>query len=105
VPLAPPSHLERAEVAIWRSLVGGARFEDHASLALLQGALEAHQRAGRCREAVDAGGETVRDRFDQMKPHPLLAAERERVMPAAFEPEPISDVLGMPDIQPQPQHL
>jgi phage terminase small subunit len=73
----PPSHLERPEKELWRELMESHCFDDAASLALLRTALEAHQRARRCREAVDRNGEAVEDRFGQLKPHPLLAAERD----------------------------
>ena len=72
-----PAHLEKPEKALWRELVGSHKFDDAASLALLRTALEAHQRARRCREAIDAAGEAVTDRFGQVKPHPLIPAERD----------------------------
>jgi hypothetical protein len=72
-----PCHLEEPEKNLWRDLTTSHTFDDAASLALLRTALEAHQRARRCRETVDRDGEAVRDRFDQLKPHPLLAAERD----------------------------
>jgi hypothetical protein len=62
---------------MWRDLTAAHRFDDPASLALLRTTLEAHQRARRCRETIDREGEAVKDRFDQIKPHPLLAAERD----------------------------
>jgi hypothetical protein len=31
----------------------------------------------RCRQAIDRDGEAVRDRWQQLKPHPLLSAERD----------------------------
>ena len=73
----PPAHLAAPEAALWRSLAAEYAFTDPASLALLQSAMESHQRARKCREAVDADGETLLDRFQQVKPHPLLAAERD----------------------------
>jgi hypothetical protein len=62
---------------LWQDLTEAHDFEDAASCALLLATLEAHQRARRCREAVDLDGEAVEDRFGQLKPHPLLAAERD----------------------------
>lgn len=73
----PPRHLEAIERNLWRKIVGEHVFDDAASRAVLLVALEAHQRMRRCRETVDKDGEAVRDRFDQLKPHPLLAAERD----------------------------
>lgn len=76
-PAPPPEHLAAPEADLWRQLVADYRFADAASLALLQTALEARQRARRCREAIDRDGEAVRDRFDQVRAHPLLTAERD----------------------------
>jgi phage terminase small subunit len=73
----PPRHLEPSERKLWNQLVAGFDFRDSASQAVLRTALEAHQRSRRCREAIDRDGEAVRDRFDQIKPHPLLPAERD----------------------------
>jgi len=42
---------------------------------LLASTLDAHQRARRCREAIEKDGESVRDRFNQLRAHPLLTAE------------------------------
>lgn len=76
-PVEAPAHLERQEKRMWRDITAANRFEDPASTAMLRTALEAHQRARRCREQVDRDGEAVKDRWDQLKPHPLLAAERD----------------------------
>jgi len=73
----PPKHLESTERKLWNQLVSAFDFGDAASQAILRTALEAHMRARRCREAIDRDGEAVKDRFDQIKPHPLLAAERD----------------------------
>lgn len=75
--LAAPRHLETVERRMWRDIVTEFEFSDPASLALLRSALEAHQRARRCRLVIDRDGETVRDRFQQIRAHPLLAAERD----------------------------
>ena len=76
--LAPaPAHLDKIEGVLWSAIVGDYKFGDAASLSLLTAALEARQRARRCREAVDRDGMAVPDRFGQLKPHPLLMAERD----------------------------
>jgi hypothetical protein len=74
---AAPRHLEAPERRLWREITGEFAFDDPASLALLCSALDAHQRARRCRLVIDNEGETVRDRFQQLRAHPLLAAERD----------------------------
>lgn len=76
-PLKPPKHLELTERKLWSRIVSEFAFTDSASATMLQTAMEAHQRARRCREQIDADGEAVRDRWQQLKPHPLLAAERD----------------------------
>ncbi len=73
----PPEHLAAPEADLWCAIVDDYLFADAASLALLAAALEARQRMRRCREAIDHDGETVVDRFKQVKGHPLLAAERD----------------------------
>jgi hypothetical protein len=75
-PRSPPDHLEPPEAALWDSIVGQFVIDDDASQSLLLAALEAHARARRCRATIDTQGEVVVDRWNQTKPHPLLAAER-----------------------------
>lgn len=72
-----PKHLERQEKLIWKEILETYRFDDAASLTMLRTALEAHQRARKCRERIDSDGEAVLDRWGQLKPHPLLSAERD----------------------------
>src|SRR6476620_6722803 len=73
----PPAHLAPPEAELWPAILHDFDFSDPASLALLEEALSARQRARRCRERIDADGEAVLDRWKQVKPHPLLAAERD----------------------------
>jgi P27 family predicted phage terminase small subunit len=73
----PPKHLERQERVLWNQIVGVYKFDDAASRSMLLAAMEAHQRARRCREVIDRDGETVTDRWGQLKPHPILNAERD----------------------------
>lgn len=72
-----PKHLEAFERRMWREWTAAHQFGDEASLALLRTTLEAHQRSRHCREQIDRDGEAMKDRFGQLKPHPLLAAERD----------------------------
>lgn len=76
-PPPAPRHLEAVEKRLWREVTTDFAFEDSASLALLRSALEAHQRARRCRLAIDKEGMTTRDRFGQLRAHPLIGAERD----------------------------
>lgn len=76
VPRAP-KHLNLIERRLWFRLVNEFDFRDSASQAVLQTACEAAMRARRCREQIDRDGEAVKDRFEQIKPNPLLGPERD----------------------------
>jgi len=52
------------------------RVEDQAGQAVLAVACRATDRAEAARVAVAKDGMSVRDRFRQIRPHPLLAVER-----------------------------
>jgi hypothetical protein len=71
-----PEHLEKPERDLWVNLIRGYRFDDEGSLELLQSALEARMRSRRCRISIDKEGEVWRDDKGNLRPHPLLAAER-----------------------------
>jgi P27 family predicted phage terminase small subunit len=75
--LAPPSHLGAVEKQMWQSIVREHVFDETSGVALLRVTLEAHERARRCREAIDKDGMTFQDKFGQVKIHPLVAAERD----------------------------
>jgi hypothetical protein len=62
---------------MWRDITAEFSFADPASLALLRSALEAHMRARRCRVVIDRDGEVTKDRFGQVRAHPLLSGERD----------------------------
>lgn len=72
-----PRHLDAPERRLWRDIGADFAAWDAASLATLRSALEAHQRMRQARESIDADGATFRDRFGQLRPHPLIAAERD----------------------------
>jgi len=77
-PAPPPDHLEQPEADLWTAILHDFAFNDPASLALLEEALSARQRARRCRQAIDRKGETVLDRFDQTNQTPSAARRRAR---------------------------
>src|SRR5258708_13595311 len=72
-----PKHLQLTERRLWNAIGKEHQFEGEAAFALLRATLESHQRARVCREAIESEGATYLDRFDQPKPHPLLASERD----------------------------
>jgi phage terminase small subunit len=49
--------------------------DHHVRLLILAG--EAWDRCCQARERIEAEGLTIKDRFDQMKPHPAVAIERD----------------------------
>jgi|SRR6516162_3321500 P27 family predicted phage terminase small subunit len=73
----PPKHLGDQEKQIWRDVFADFELPTKAGLHVLTSALEAHQRARECREAISDEGLTVEGRDGQLRPHPLLAAERD----------------------------
>ena len=72
-----PAHLTPASRKLWARLLEEFSMDDAAARMLLTSALEARDRAEAARLSIAADGLTVRDRFGQTKPHPLLAAERD----------------------------
>jgi P27 family predicted phage terminase small subunit len=76
----PPDHLSPEAAAWWDRLAseyGIGSDGDEAGVLLLQTAMEAFDRMRACQASIDAEGVQVRDRFQQVKPHPLLPAERD----------------------------
>jgi hypothetical protein len=69
--------LHEIERGLWRRIVRDWAINDSAGLALLESALEAHERCRRARESITKVGELVKDRFGAIRPHPLLQTERD----------------------------
>jgi hypothetical protein len=76
-PPAPPDHLGEPERQIWRGIFRDYGLTADVATAILATALEAHQRARVCREAIAVEGMTVTGRVGQTKVHPLPAVERD----------------------------
>ena len=72
-----PKHLSDSAQGWWERITTEYSLSDSASLLVLQASLEAYDRATEARELIDAEGAVVRDRFDQPKPHPAAAIERD----------------------------
>ena len=98
-----PKHLSKEAKKIWKSLIAEYSIDDTAGLKILRVALEAFDRAQTAREKIDLEGMTVKDRYGQMKPHSLIACERDSR--AAFlsglkalnlDIEPLRDGPGRP---------
>jgi P27 family predicted phage terminase small subunit len=61
----------------WRKIQAEYDIADDAGRLLLQTTFEAFDRMRNCQAAIARDGELVKDRFEQLKPHPLLSAERD----------------------------
>jgi len=72
-----PAHLEQTERKMWKKILSEYQIMDSAGLKILESALSAHQRCRQCREQIDREGMTYLDRFKSVKPHVLLASERD----------------------------
>ena len=72
-----PEHLSEAAQSWWQQIQDEYEITDSAGRMLLQTALEAFDRMKDASEAVANDGKTVKDRFDQIKAHPLLTVERD----------------------------
>ena len=72
-----PKALSREAKGWWQRLVAEYGLDDEAGLLLLQTALEAFDRMRSAQAAIEKDGASVLDRWGQVKPHPLLAAERD----------------------------
>jgi len=72
-----PSHLSVEAQEIFNGLCVEYSIDDIAGLRILRVALEAFDRAQAARAAIDKDGLTVQDKFGQIKPHPLIACERD----------------------------
>jgi hypothetical protein len=72
----PPAHLEGPEKELWRRITRVYAIDDPGALEVLDTALSARARMRRCREAIDKGGELIRDRWNVSGANPLLVAER-----------------------------
>jgi len=98
-----PAHLSDEAQRWWASLTSEYQIDDEAGRLLLQTSLEAFDRMRECQAAISQDGAVVRDRFQQAKSHPALAAERDArsQMLQAFKQlnldvEPLRDGPGRP---------
>lgn len=72
----PPADLMATGRELWAKLMTAYRIEDEGGRTILVVACRAADRAESCRLRVAKDGLTVRDRWRQVRPHPLLAVER-----------------------------
>lgn len=73
----PPGHLSKAAKALWRALHAEWNIPDAGSIAILVSALESYDRCQLARRTLAADGLTIRDKFGQVKVHPLCSVVRD----------------------------
>ena len=98
-----PSHLGKEAQKWWRLIVSEFDLSDQGGLLLLQTAMEAFDRMRGAQRRIKKDGQTQRDRFGQLKAHPLFSVERDArsAMLAALRAlnldiEPLRDSPGRP---------
>ena len=99
----PPAGLSKATAKWWQALRDEYDIDEPAGLSLLESAARAWDRAQQARAVIDAEGLSVKDRFGQIKAHPLCTVERDSL--ATFRAalrdlnldlEPLRDRPGRP---------
>ena len=96
----PPSTLSPAAQSWWKATTDEYELEPH-HVRLLSEAAFAWDRAQQARALVEAEGIVVRDRFNQAKPHPGVAIERDaRTLYARLCRELDLDSVAEPDARP-----
>jgi P27 family predicted phage terminase small subunit len=73
----PPATLTKEAAGWWDKIHNEYGIDDEAGLLLLQTALEAFDRMRAAQKVIKKEGMQVKDRFDQLKAHPLLTIERD----------------------------
>ena len=73
----PPKCLKAAAKKMWNRLLEDFQIDDSAGLSLLESACICYQRAEDARKQVQREGLTIKDRFEQIRPHPCCAIERD----------------------------
>jgi phage terminase small subunit len=73
----PPGDLGATGKALWVKLARAYRVDDEHGQTVLALGCRAADREEACRRQIKRDGVSVRDKWGQIKPHPLLAAERD----------------------------
>ena len=72
-----PSNISKEAQRWWRRLHDEYGIVDGAGLLILLTLAEAFDRMRKAQKIIIDEGEIVKDRFDQIKPHPMIAVERD----------------------------
>lgn len=73
----PPTHLSREAKTLWRKLHEEWVIDEPGSVAILVVGLESFDRCQEARKILAKEGLRTRDRFDQVRVHPLAAVARD----------------------------
>lgn len=73
----PPKGLRTDAVTFWRDIQREYGIEDHGGLRILEQASRAYARALEAEAILRKDGIVIRDRWEQPRPHPAVAAERD----------------------------
>ena len=102
-PQKPPKGLSREAARWWRRLTTEYEIGDNAGRLILTMAMEAFDRMRQAQAVLATDGLVVKDRFDQVKTHPVAVVERDSraQMLAALRAlnldiEPLRDGPGRP---------
>ena len=95
-----PVHLRNDTATWWEQVVNGYELEPH-HVRLLTLAAETWDRCQQAREAIDKHGMTFSDRFDQPRPRPEVAVERDsRIAFARLLRELALDAPAVDEVRP-----
>ena len=102
--ISTPKHLSKEAKQIWRRLVDEYGINDAGGTEILRTGLEAFDRAQAARASIDKTGLLIKDRFGAIKPHPLIACERDAraaylsaLKQLQLDVEPLRDRPGRPN--------
>ncbi len=75
-PANPPKTLSAEAKSWWKKLVKEYEIDDPAGFLLLKTALEALDGMRGAQQAIADDGATIKDRFGQLRAHPIITVER-----------------------------
>ena len=98
-----PKQLSKEAKSIWRKLTEEYGITDAGGTEILRTGLEAFDRAQSARASIEKVGLMIKDRFGAVKPHPLIACERDSraaylaaLKQLNMDVEPLRDRPGRP---------
>jgi hypothetical protein len=99
----PPKSLKKAGRTLWNAIQSEYGINDPGGLAHLVTACRSEDDIQRMRDAVASDGDTITDRFQQKREHPLLGAirgleavKRQALKSLNLDIEPLRDKPGRP---------